>query len=148
MNIGAMDIVAGSVTGLNTTNADVFTGVAVSSQTTVWSNPFKLMASTAFGCMVLCQGSTPQIQIQLEESFYDLKLNGISNTAQSNLYVIPDAFPDIFPQISDNNWHLPSQPIAPIPMYHGRFRINGLAGNGSGVTVFIALFRQEPGRFL
>jgi hypothetical protein len=148
MNIGALDIVAGSVTGLNTTASDVFTGVAVAGTTTVWSNPFKLMAGTSFGCMVLCQGSGPLIQIQLEESFYDLKLNGQSLTGSSSLYVVPDAFPDIFSQISDNNWHLPAEPVTPIPMYHGRFKIIGLPGNGAGVTVFIALFRQEPGRFL
>jgi len=147
MNMGVLDWVAGSVVA-NAGVAPVVTGLAVNGATTVWSNPFKLMASTTFGCAVLCQGSSPQIQIQLEESPFDLKLNGYALNATNTLYVIPDAYPDIFSQISDNNWHIPAEPLTPIPMVYGRFKINGLSGNGSGVTVAIALFRQEPGRFL
>ena len=147
MNIGSLHCVAGSVVA-NAGVAPVVTGVAVAGVTNVWSNPFKLMAGTTFGCAVLCQGSNPQIQIQLEESPFDLKLNGYGLNASNSLYVIPDAYPDIFSQISDNNWHLHAEPVTPIPMYYGRFKINGLTGNGSGVTVFIALFMQEPGRFL
>jgi len=139
MNIGSIHWVAGSVVA----NAGAVAGV-----TTVWSNPFKMMAATTYGCAVLCQGSNPQIQIQLEESMFDLKLNGYGLNATNSLYVIPDAYPDVFSQISDNNWHLPPEPLTPIPAYHGRFKINGLTGNGSGVTVAIGLFIQEPGRFL
>ena len=147
MDIGSLDWVAGSVVA-NAGVAPVVTGVAVSGVTTVWSNAFKMMASRNFGCAVLCQGSNPVIQIQLEESLFDLKLNGYPLNATNTLYVVPDAYPDIFSQINDNNWHFPAQPITPIPAYHGRFKINGLSGNGSGVTVAIGLFRQESGRFL
>ena len=148
MNIGSLEWVLGSASGLNVPGTDTFTGVAVSGVTTVWSNPFKLMAATTFGCAVLCQGTTPQIQVQLEESFVDLKLGGYTINGSSIYYVVPDAFPDIFSQISDNNWHIPAEPVTPIPMYHGRFKVNGLSGNSSDVTVAIVLFRQEPGRFL
>ena len=147
MDMGTLDWVLGSATGLNVPGIDTFTGVLVNGVTTVWSNPFKLMASRSFGCAVVCTG-TPVIQIQLEESFLDLKLGGYSLNGSSIYYVIPDAYPDVFSQINDTNWHLPSEPLTPIPMVQGRFKVNGLAGNGTTTTVAIVLFRQESGRFL
>ena len=148
MNIGKIEIPLGSISGLNTTSSAIITGAAVAGQTTIWSNSFNLMASTAFGVMALCQGNNPQIQIQLEQSFYSLPLNGVAQGASNSFWVIPDAFPDVFPLIADNNWHIISNPLTPIPMTHARFKVNGLANNGSGVNVVIVLFRQEPGRFL
>lgn len=148
MNIGSLELVLGSQSGLNTPATDVFTGVLLNGATSIWSNPFKLGNATSFGCAVVCTGSSPVVQIQLEESFYNLALNGQSLNASSNFYVVPDAFPDIFPQISDTNWHLPSEPVTPIPMQYGRFKVNGLSGNGTNTTVLIYLFRQEPARFL
>jgi hypothetical protein len=124
-------------------NAKLVNGV-----TTVWSNSFRLGNSRVFGCQVQCLGSNPQIQIQLEESYYDLGLNNIAQGVSDPHWVVPDAYPDIFSLISDNNWHLPAESITPVPMIHGRFKINGLPGNGSNVTVTIYLFRQEAGRFL
>lgn len=148
MDIGSIEIPIGAIVGLNTPTTDVITGGAVNGVTTVWSNNFRLSSSTSFGCMAICSGSSPQIQIQLEESFYNFGLNGVAQNASNSFYVVPDAFPDIFPQISDTNWHLPSQPVTPIPMTYGRFKIIGLSGNGSDTKVTIILFRQEPGRFL
>lgn len=148
MNIGSVEWVLGSQSGLNTPSTDIYTGVALNGVTTIWSNPFRQGCATSFGCMVLCQGSNPVVQVQLEESFYDLGLNSASKNSSNTNYIIPDAFPDIFPQISDTNWHLPVEPLTPIPMTFGRFKINGLSGNGANTTVVIVLFRQEPGRFL
>ena len=147
MDIGALDWVCGSIVA-NAGIVPVVTGKAVNGQTTVWSNSFKLAYSRNFGCVVLCQGNSPSIQIQLEESAFDLGTNGYSQGSSNIFYVVPDAYPDIFSNIQDNYWHLPPEGITPIPMMHGRFKINGLVGNGSTVTVAIGLFRQESGRFL
>lgn len=146
MDIGAIEWVAGSVV-VNNDIPPTVTGMAVNGATTVWSNNFRLSNSRSFGCMVVCTG-TPQIQIQLEESWLSLGRNGYPQGATNIFYVVPDAYPDIFSQITDTNWHVPAQPVTPIPMKYARFKINGLIGNGSNTTVAIGFFRQESGRYL
>jgi len=145
--MGTIDWVLGSVV-TNKGVAPVVTGTLLNgTPNTIWSNTFRLGNSSSFGAIIVCTG-TPVVQVQLEESCFDRGLNGITEGAASIYYVVPDAFPDIFPQINDTYFHISSEPVTPIPMTFGRFKVNGLAGNGSNTTVAIGLFRQEPGRFL
>ncbi len=117
--------------------------LAVASQSSgVWTYTFRTSNLANLGVWVKCAGSSPVIKIVLEESYLDL--TDAQQTLTNTSYVVPDAFPDVFSNISDTNPHIVS--ITPVPMKHLRYKITGLTGNGANTTVTIYTFEQEQPR--
>lgn len=121
--------------------------LAVPSQTTVWTNVFRMGMSKNFSIFYQCLTATsPSVRIQLEGSFQDPANPKFSFTqgASSVYYVVPDAFADIASNVVDQNWHLKGyQP--PYIMY-ARFKLTGLAANPADTTITIYNLVQELSR--
>lgn len=116
--------------------------------TPVWTNTFLWGFAKNFSVEVQCATSTtPAIKIELELSFQQLTVSGATNYNQgatSIYYVIPDAFPPIFADIVDTNFHIKG--VYPPFAIHGRYKITGLTGNPNDTTVTIYNMIQELGR--
>lgn len=115
--------------------------------TTVWTNNFRMGFGVNFGIQIQCT-SAPAIRVQLEHSYLDLTDGTLGTTNQQGLtnsaYVVPDAFPDVFSDIVDTNWHIKS--VFPVPAYWCRYKISGLSGNASDTTITIYNTIQEPSK--
>lgn len=121
--------------------------LAVNGVTTVWTNTFKIGFSKNFSIEAVCATSTtPAIKVQLEVSYLQLKGVGANQIqgASSIYYVVPDAFPDVFSDIVDTNYHV--RGIYPPFAIHARYKISGLVGNPADTTITIYNMLQELGR--
>lgn len=124
---------------MNGANFKVCDSLAVPSTTTVYSNSFLMRWVENFGIWVqaLSASSTPNIKIELEESFRAPTTEGSSDTA----YVVPDGAAEIYSALADENAHVKS--LTPVPQQYGRYKITGLAGNPSDTLLTLINFQQE-----
>lgn len=117
--------------------------LAVPSQSSgVWTYTFRASNLANLGVWVKCAGDSPAVRIVLEESYLDLTV--AQQTLTNASYVVPEAFPDVFSDVSDTNAHVTS--ITPVPMKHLRYKLIGLSGNSANTTVTIYTFEQEQPR--
>lgn len=121
--------------------------LAVPSQSTVYTHAFRMGMSKNFSVQIQCATSTsPSVRMQLEASFYNPSENSKTFTegSASALYVVPDAFADIFSNIVDTNYHIKG--YQPPFVSYGRFKLTGLAGNAADTTITIYNLVQELSR--
>jgi hypothetical protein len=114
--------------------------IPVAGEVTVYTRSFKMSFATFFGIWVksLSTAGTPNIKVELEESYTTPTTEG---SAETDLYVEPDGFDDIFSEINDALAHIKT--ISPVPMTYGRYKITGLTGNPADTVVYIKNFLQE-----
>ncbi len=126
----------------------VCNALAVASQSTVRSNSFKIGHIKNLTAEIKCfTNSSPAIRVQLECSFQVLSTGGLTNFnegASSIYYVVPDAFPDVFSDIVDTNYHIKG--ITPPYAVYARYLFTGLSGNPADTTITLYNMVQELGR--
>lgn len=125
----------------------ICTNLAVPGATTVWTLNFNMGYSKNFTCFAQCATATsPMIKVQLEVSFVTASNPNFvfTQNLSSPYYVVPDAYPDIFSNIVDTNFH--AKGFQPPYAYIGRYKITGLTGNPSDATITIYNMFQEAGR--
>lgn len=123
--------------------AKIASALAVPSQTTVWTSSFNLEGINSAGVWLQANSvslGTIALRVVLEESWTTPVTQGATDSA----YVVPDAFPDVWSDIVDANPHI--KQLLPVCMAHGRYKIIGLPGNSSDVTVTMYNNLQELGR--
>jgi hypothetical protein len=106
----------------------------------LYTNSFKISGGQAFGVWVRATSDigTPDIKIELEQSYVQPDIEGL---ADSNLFVEPDEYPDVFAQINDDIAHIKA--VTPVGMPFARYRITGQGNNPADTIVRIVNFIQE-----
>lgn len=112
---------------------------ACGSTSTYYSNSFEMGFAQVFGIWLkgASASSTPNLQIQFEQSYQRPTTEGSSDTS----WIIGDGVPDIYTTLNDEIAHIKS--VACVPSQYGRLKIIGNTGNPSDSLLTAVIFIQE-----
>lgn len=106
---------------------------------TVYSKSFRLVQGTAFSIWLKAAGTTPRMDVWLEQSYVEPTTEGASDAN----WVVPEGNSQIINDLADANAHIVTS-IAPAVMPFGRLKLVPNTGNTANVTLQAVLgFNSE-----
>ena len=119
--------------------ATLFSSESIDTTAVVYSNAVRIGGANVVGIayQATSAGSTPDIKIEVEQSYTTPSTEGASDTK----YVVPEDMANVETNLTTETWHVKS--LSLVPMKYMRFKITGNAGNPADTVLNLEIFVQE-----